>query len=109
MDDSQSGLDFEEIIHKLHEADVLLGRGKSLAELEAVIARFRLAVTTLAIDKLILKEVAQGKVLARCIGGKRICSRELVTGSQRAASAGRWVDSVRPSVAPANRGLATGY
>ena len=83
----------EEIIHKLREADVLLGQGKSildackqlgvtdqtyfrwrktygglkvdqakrLKDLEAENARLKRAVAELTIDKLILKEVAEGK------------------------------------------------
>lgn len=83
----------EEIIHKLREADVLLGQGKSileacrqlgitdqtyfrwrkaygglkidqakrLRELEAENARLKRAVAELTVDKLILKEVAEGK------------------------------------------------
>lgn len=83
----------EEIIHKLREADVLLGQGKSILEackqlgvtdqtyfrwrktygglkvdqarrlkdLEAENARLKRAVAELTIDKLILKEVAEGK------------------------------------------------
>ena len=83
----------EEIIHKLREADVVLGQGKSIAEackqlgitdqtyfrwrkaygglkvdqakrlkeLEAENTRLKKAVAELTIDKLILKEVAEGK------------------------------------------------
>ena len=83
----------EEIIHKLREADVLLGQGKAvsevckrlgvadqtyyrwrkayggmkvdqakrLKELEAENARLKRAVADLTVDKLILKEVAEGK------------------------------------------------
>ena len=83
----------EEIIHKLREADVLLGQGKSISEvckqigitdqtyyrwrkayggmkvdqakrlkeLEAENARLKRAVADLTVDKLILKEVAEGK------------------------------------------------
>jgi len=83
----------EEIIHKLREADVALGQGKSIAEackqlgitdqtyyrwrklygglkvdqarrlreLEAENARLKKAVAELTIDKIILKEVAEGK------------------------------------------------
>jgi hypothetical protein len=83
----------EEIIHKLREADVLLGQGKSileavkqlgitdqtyfrwrkaygglkvdqakrLRELETENARLKWAVAELTVDKLILKEVAEGK------------------------------------------------
>jgi transposase-like protein len=83
----------EEIIHKLREADVLLGQGKSileavkqlgitdqtyfrwrkaygglkvdqakrLRELETENARLKRAVAELTVDKLILKEVAEGK------------------------------------------------
>lgn len=83
----------EEIIHKLREADVLLGQGrtvpqvckqlgvadqtyyrwrkayggmkvnqaKRLKELEAENARLKRAVADLTVDKLILKEVAEGK------------------------------------------------
>ena len=83
----------EEIIHKLREADVLLGqdttvaqickqlgiaeqtyyrwrtayggmkidRAKKLKELEAENARLKRAVADLTVDKLILKEVAEGK------------------------------------------------
>jgi transposase-like protein len=83
----------EEIIHKLREADVLLGQGKTvlevakqlgvveqtyfrwrksygglkvdqakrLRELEAENARLKRAVAELTVDKLILKEVAEGK------------------------------------------------
>ena len=83
----------EEIIHKLREADVLLGQGqivsgvckqlgvseqtyyrwrkayggmkvgqaKRLKALEAENARLRRAVADLTVDKLILKEVAEGK------------------------------------------------
>ena len=83
----------EEIIHKLREADVLLGQGKAvqevskalgvtdqtyyrwrkayggmrvdqakrLKELEAENARLKRAVADLTIDKLILKEAAEGK------------------------------------------------
>jgi len=83
----------EEIIHKLREADVLLGQGrtvleaakqlgiteqtyfrwrksygglkvdqaKRLRELEVENARLKRAVAELTVDKLILKEVAEGK------------------------------------------------
>lgn len=83
----------EEIIHKLREADVLLGQGKAvsevckrlgvtdqtyyrwrkayggmkvdqakrLKELETENARLKRAVADLTVDKLILKEVAEGK------------------------------------------------
>lgn len=83
----------EEVIHKLREADVLLGQGRTVAEackqlgvtdqtyyrwrktyggmkvdqakrlkdLEAENARLKRAVADLTIDKLILKEVAEGK------------------------------------------------
>jgi transposase-like protein len=83
----------EEIIHKLRDADVLLGQGKTiveackqlgvteqtyfrwrkaygglkvdqakrLRELEAENGRLKRAVAELTIDKLILKEVAEGK------------------------------------------------
>ena len=83
----------EEIIHKLRQADVLLGQGqtvpqvsrklgivdqtyyrwrkayggmkvgqaKRLKELEAENARLKRAVADLTVDKLILKEVAEGK------------------------------------------------
>ena len=83
----------EEIIHRLREADVLLGQGqtvgqvckqlgvveqtyyrwrrtyggmkvdqvKRLKELEAENARLKRAVADLTVDKLILKEVAEGK------------------------------------------------
>lgn len=83
----------EEIIHKLREADVLLGQGRSIAdackqigvteqtyyrwrkaygglkvdqakrlkELEAENARLKKAVAELTVDKIILKEVAEGK------------------------------------------------
>jgi len=83
----------EEIIHKLREADVLLGQGrtvpdackqlgisdktyfrwrkshgglrvdqaKRLRELEAENTRLRKAVAELTVDKIILKEVAEGK------------------------------------------------
>ena len=83
----------EEIIHKLREADVLLGQGrtvsqvckqigitdqtyyrwrkayggmrvnqaKRLKELEVENARLKRAVADLTVDKLILKEVAEGK------------------------------------------------
>jgi len=83
----------EEIIHKLREADVLFGQGKSIAEackqlgvtgqtnfrwrklygglkvdqakrlreLETENARLKRAVAELTVDKLILKEVAEGK------------------------------------------------
>jgi transposase-like protein len=83
----------EEVIHKLREADVLLGQGKTIAEackqlsvtdqayfrwrksygglkvdqakrlreLETENARLKRAVAELTIDKLILKEVAEGK------------------------------------------------
>ena len=83
----------EQIIHKLREADVLLGQGKTVAEtcrqlgvadqtyfrwrkshgglridqakrmreLEAENARLKKAVAELMIDKIILKEVAEGK------------------------------------------------
>ncbi len=83
----------EEIIHKLREADVLLGQGrtvsevakqlavteqtyfrwrkvygglkvdqaKRLRELEAENARLKRAVADLTVDKLILREVAEGK------------------------------------------------
>ena len=83
----------EEIIHKLREADVLLGQGKSISEvckqigitdqtyyrwrkayggmkvdqakrlkeLEAENTRLKRAVADLTVDKLILKEVAEGK------------------------------------------------
>ena len=83
----------EAIIHKLREADVLLGQGKTvrevckalgvtdqtyyrwrkayggmrvdqakrLKELEAENARLKRAVADLTVDKLILKEAAEGK------------------------------------------------
>ena len=83
----------EEIIHKLREADVWIGQGKTIAEvckqlgitdktyfrwrkshgglridqakrmreLEAENARLRKAVAELTVDKIILKEVAEGK------------------------------------------------
>ena len=83
----------EEIIHKLREADVLSGQGKTVAEvckqlgvtdktyfrwrkthgglridqakrkkeLESENARLKKAVAELPIDKIILKEVAEGK------------------------------------------------
>jgi transposase-like protein len=83
----------EEIIHRLREADVLLGQNKTVAqackqlgvteqtyyrwrrayggmkvdqakklkELEAENARLKRAVADLTVDKLILKEVAEGK------------------------------------------------
>ncbi len=83
----------EEIIHKLREADVLLGQGqtvgqvckqlgvveqtyyrwrktyggmkvdqvKRLKELETENGRLKRAVADLTVDKLILKEVAEGK------------------------------------------------
>jgi putative transposase len=83
----------EEIIHKLREADVLIGQGKTIAEackalgvtdktyfrwrkrhgglridqakrmreLEAENARLKKAVAELTVDKIILKEVAEGK------------------------------------------------
>jgi transposase-like protein len=83
----------EEVIHKLREADVVLGQGRSIAqackqigvtdqtyyrwrkaygglkvdqakrlkELEAENARLRKAVAELTVDKIILKEVAEGK------------------------------------------------
>ena len=83
----------EEIIHKLREADVLLGQGKTIAEackqlgvtdqtyfrwrkaygglkvdqakrlreLEQENSRLKRAVAELTVDKLILKEVAEGK------------------------------------------------
>jgi transposase-like protein len=83
----------EEIIHKLREADVLLGQNQTVAEvckqlgvadqtcyrwrkayggmkvdqakrlkqLEAENARLKRAVADLTVDKLILKEVAEGK------------------------------------------------
>ena len=83
----------EEVIHKLREANVLLGQGRTVAEackqlgvtdqtyyrwrktyggmkvdqakrlkdLEAENARLKRAVADLTIDKLILKEVAEGK------------------------------------------------
>jgi len=83
----------EEIIHKLREADVLIGQGKTIAdackqlgvtdktyfrwrkshgglridqakrmkELESENARLKKAVAELTIDKIILKEVAEGK------------------------------------------------
>lgn len=83
----------EEVIHKLREADVLLGQGKTileavkqlgitdqtyfrwrkaygglkvdqakrLRELETENARLKRAVAELTVDKLILKEVAEGK------------------------------------------------
>jgi transposase-like protein len=83
----------EEVIHKLREADVLLGQGrtisqvckqigvtdqtyyrwrklyggmkvdqaKRLKQLEAENARLKRAVADLTVDKLILKEVAEGK------------------------------------------------
>ena len=83
----------EEIIHKLREADVLAGQGKTVAEvckqlgitdktyfrwrkshgglridqakrmreLEAENARLKKAVAELTVDKIILKEVAEGK------------------------------------------------
>ena len=83
----------EEIIHKLREADVWIGQGKTVADackqlgitdktyfrwrkshgglridqakrmkdLEAENARLKKAVAELTIDKIILKEVAEGK------------------------------------------------
>jgi putative transposase len=83
----------EEIIHKLREADVLIGQGKTVVdacrqigvtdktyfrwrkshgglridqakrmrELEAENSRLKKAVAELTIDKIILKEVAEGK------------------------------------------------
>lgn len=83
----------EDIIHKLREADVLLGQGRTVTEvckqlsvtdqtyyrwrkayggmkvdqakrlkqLEAENARLKRAVADLTVDKLILKEVAEGK------------------------------------------------
>lgn len=83
----------EEIIHKLREADVWIGQGKTVAEackqlgitdktyfrwrkshgglridqakrmreLEAENARLKKAVAELTVDKIILKEVAEGK------------------------------------------------
>ena len=57
----------EEIIHKLREADVLLSQGmkvdqaKRLKELEVENARLKRAVADLTVDKLILKEVTEGK------------------------------------------------
>ena len=83
----------EEIIHKLREADVLIGQGKTIGEackelgvtdktyfrwrkshgglridqakrmreLESENARLKKAVAELTIDKIILKEVAEGK------------------------------------------------
>jgi len=83
----------EDIIHKLREADVLLGQGKPVAEVCRAIAvtdvtyyrwrkeygglqidqakrlkeleqentRLRKAVSDLTLDKLILKEIAEGK------------------------------------------------
>lgn len=83
----------EEIIHKLREADVLIGQGKTIGdackhlavtektyfrwlkshgglridqakrmrELEAQNSRLKKAVADLTIDKIILKEVAEGK------------------------------------------------
>jgi putative transposase len=83
----------EEIIHKLREADVLIGQGKTVTdackqlgvtdktyfrwrkshgglridqakrmkELEAENARLKRAVADLTVDKIILKEVAEGK------------------------------------------------
>jgi putative transposase len=83
----------EEIIHKLREADVLIGQGKTvidackqlgvtdktyfrwrkshgglridqakrMRELEAENARLKRAVADLTVDKIILKEVAEGK------------------------------------------------
>lgn len=83
----------EEIIHKLREADVLSGQGKTVAEickqlaitdktyfrwrkshgglridqakrmreLEAENARLKKAVAELTVDKILLKEVAEGK------------------------------------------------
>jgi putative transposase len=83
----------EEVIHKLREAEVLAGQGKTVAEickhlgitdqtyfrwrkshgglridqakrmreLEAENARLKKAVAELTVDKIILKEVAEGK------------------------------------------------
>ena len=83
----------EKIIHKLREADVVIGRGKTIAEackalgvtdktyfrwrkthgglridqakrmreLETENARLKKAVADLTVDKIILKEVAEGK------------------------------------------------
>ena len=83
----------EEVIHKLREADVLLGQGRTIAEackhigitdqtyfrwrkeygglkvdqakrlkeLETENARLKRAVAELTVDKLILREVAEGK------------------------------------------------
>jgi transposase-like protein len=83
----------EEIIHKLREADVLIGQGQTIAqvtkqigvteqtyfrwrkshgglridqakrlrELEAENSRLKRAVAYLTVDKIILKEVAEGK------------------------------------------------
>jgi putative transposase len=90
----------EEIIHKLREADVMSGQGKTVAEvckqlgitdktyfrwrkshgglridqakrmkeLETENARLKKAVAELTIDKIILKEVAEGKFSAQRIG-----------------------------------------
>ena len=83
----------EEIIHKLREADILIGQGQTIAqvtkqigvteqtyfrwrkshgglridqakrlrELEAENSRLKRAVADLTVDKIILKEVAEGK------------------------------------------------
>ena len=83
----------EEIIHKLREADVMIGQGQTIAqvtkkigvteqtyfrwrkshgglridqakrlrELEAENSRLKRAVADLTVDKIILKEVAEGK------------------------------------------------
>ena len=90
---AKRGYTTEEIIHKLREADVLIGQGQTIAqvtkqigvteqtyfrwrkshgglridqakrlrELEAENSRLKRAVADLTVDKIILKEVAEGK------------------------------------------------
>ncbi len=90
---AKRGYSSEEIIHKLREADVLLGRGRTVAEVAKQLAvteqtyfRWRKAYgglkvdqakrlseleADLTVDKLILREVAEGKFSAQRASGRR--------------------------------------
>jgi len=112
----------EEIIHKLREADVLIGQGQTIAqvtkqigvteqtyfrwrkshgglridqakrlrELEAENSRLKRAVADLTVDKIILKEVAEGKFEARCAVVRPWLGCDLSIGTPSDGSAGRW-------------------
>ena len=112
----------EEIIHKLREADVLSGQGrtvvdickqlgitdktyfrwrksygglridqaKRMKDLEAENARLKKAVAELTIDKIILKEVAEGKFGAQRDGDRRCIWCDRCIGIQNVGSVGRW-------------------